>query len=167
MAMVYVGLGTNLGDRLENIREARKGLAVVPDTDLLDNAPIYETSPVGGPGGQENYYNTVSLVDTRLEPVELLRHLHAIERLRGRRREGETSRWGPRLLDLDILLWDDSVVEEPNLTVPHPRMAERAFVLAPLADLDPDFLHPVLDLTIRELLQRIPPDDAAIRRLSV
>lgn len=165
MTVVFVGFGSNMGDRLDNIRRARRELALLPDTILIDNAHIYETKPVGGPAGQDDYLNSVSLVDTRLEPLELLRRLQQIERQLGRRREGETGRWGPRLIDLDILLWEDSVIEEPELVVPHPRLAERAFVLVPLADLQPDFLHPVLDLTIRELLERNGRDDEGVRRL--
>ena len=167
MAMVFLGLGSNLGDRLANIVEARKELAVLPETILMENAPIYETKALGGPADQEDYLNSVSLVDTKLEPHDLLKHLHTIERRLGRRREGETGRWGPRLIDLDILFWDDSVVEEADLVIPHPRLAERAFVLVPLADIYPDMLHPVIELTIRELLERIGPEHEGVRRLSL
>lgn len=167
MALVYVGLGTNLGDRLENIKAARHALARLPDTLLIDNAPVYETTPVGGPADQGDYYNSVSLLDTRLEPLELLRRLQDIERALGRKREAEGVRWGPRLMDLDILLWDDQVIEERDLVAPHPRMAERAFVLAPLADLDADIVHPVVELTVRELLERMDLEHEGIRRIPV
>ena len=165
MALVYLGLGSNLGDRGANLAAARRGLAKLADTVLIDNAPVYETSPVGGPSGQGNFYNSACLVKTRLEPMDFLRATQELERAIGRVRERETSRWGPRVIDIDILLWGDSVVEEPDLVVPHPHLAERAFALMPLVDLDRDLLHPVLDMTVKELLERIDLENEGIRRL--
>ncbi|MCC8165141.1 MAG: 2-amino-4-hydroxy-6-hydroxymethyldihydropteridine diphosphokinase [Planctomycetes bacterium] len=167
MPLVHIAIGSNLGDRAENIRSARHGMALLPETVLLENAPLYETAPQGGPPGQDLFYNTVSIVDTTLEPVQLLAELQALEKAIGRDRSRETRRWGPRLIDLDIILWEDRCVEEPGLTIPHPRLAERRFVLQPLADLDPDLLHPVADLTIKELLERLDSNDEDVRRLSV
>lgn len=167
MALVYVGLGGNLGDRLENITQARKGLALLPETVLIQNASIYETRPVGGPSDQDDFYNSVSLLETRLEPLALLAALQELEYRVGRRRDEETVRWGPRVLDLDIIFYDDRVIEESGLIVPHPRMSERAFVLLPMADLDRDFVHPVLEMTVRELLERMDVENEGIRRLSV
>lgn len=167
MALAYIGLGGNVGDRLDNIARARRGLALLPETVLLQDAPIYETRPVGGPQDQAYFYNSVSLIDTHLEPLQLLSELQSLERRVGRRREDETVRWGPRVLDLDILFYDDMVIEEINLVVPHPRMIERAFVLMPLADLDRDLMHPVLEMTISELLERMDEDDEGIHRISV
>ncbi len=166
MALAYVGLGSNLGDRAAHIAAARKGLANLPDTALLGNAPVYETKPVGGPAGQQEYYNSASVLDTRLEPADLLRAAQALERELGRRRELETIRWGPRVIDIDILLYEDRIVDEPGLAIPHPRLAARAFALTPLADIDGDILHPVLDLTVRELLERIDPENEGLRRVS-
>lgn len=166
MALVYVALGTNLGDRGDNIKRARQELAKLSKTVLIDNAPVYETRPVGGPAGQENYYNSACLLETALEPMALLAELQKIERGLGRMRGTET-RWGPRVIDLDIVLWDDRVIEEPKLVVPHPRMAERAFVLKPLSDLDRDLMHPVLELTVLELLERTDWEHEGIQRISV
>lgn len=165
MALVYLGLGSNLGDREANLSAARNGLAQLGGTVLINNAHIYETPPVGGPSGQGMFLNSVSLVETSLEPLELLREIQELERRIGRVREEESVRWGPRVIDIDILLWDDEVFDEGALIVPHPRMAERAFVLLPLADLDGDILHPVVELTVRELLQRIDLENEGIRRL--
>lgn len=167
MAMVFVGLGSNMGDRVDNIRQARREMAQLSETILLEDAPLYETTPVGGPAGQDDYVNSVSLIETKQEPRQLLRCLQDIERGLGRLREKETGRWGPRFIDLDILLWGDAVVEETDLVIPHPRMAQRAFVLTPLADIDADLLHPVLELTVRELLERNGHDNEGVRRLSV
>lgn len=166
MALVYVGLGSNLGDRAANLDAARRGLANLPETFLLNNAPTYETKPVGGPADQQDYYNSVSVLETQLEPGALLRVTQDLERSLGRLREQEKLRWGPRVIDIDILLWEDQVVEEQGLTIPHPYLARRAFALVPLADLDGDLLHPVADMTIRELLERIDLENEGLRRVS-
>lgn len=165
MALVYLGLGSNLGDRMANLMAARQGVAVFPQTSLLRNAPVYETRPVGGPAGQSPFFNSVSLVETTLTPFDLLAETQKLERRLGRRREAETVRWGPRVIDIDILLWDDVVMDYGDLVLPHPRLASRAFALLPLADLDPDLLHPMLDLTVRELLERIDLENEGIRRV--
>ncbi|HUR49410.1 MAG TPA: 2-amino-4-hydroxy-6-hydroxymethyldihydropteridine diphosphokinase [Acidimicrobiales bacterium] len=125
---VYLGLGSNLGDREANLRRA---VASLPD--LAGVSPVYESSPVGGPP-QDDYLNAVAALDTDLSPRELLELARRLEEEAGRVR---TVHWGPRTLDIDVLLAGDLVVNEPDLTVPHPRWRERDFVLAPLADLDP------------------------------
>lgn len=131
----FVGLGSNLGDRLGHLRRAVEGLP-----DVVAVSPVYETDPVGGPA-QGPYLNAVVELDTDLDPSELLAACRHVEGVAGRER-GE--RWGPRTLDADLLLAGDLVVETPDLTVPHPRMWERRFVLAPLADLAPDLVPPGL-----------------------
>ena len=128
----FLGLGSNLGDRWAHLREA---VAAVPD--VVAVSPVYETSPVGGPEGQGPYLNCVVELDTALGPRELLAVAQRLEAAAGRER-GE--RWGPRTLDVDVLLVDDLTVTDPDLVVPHPRMWERRFVLAPLADLAPELL---------------------------
>lgn len=168
MALVYLGLGSNLGDRAAHLAAARRALAHLPDTSLLRNASLYETPPVGGPAGQGLFLNSVSAAETSLEPRELLREIHGIERAAGRLRENETVRWGARPLDIDILFWDDAVLEEEHLTIPHPRAAERLFVLLPMAELDRDFVHPKLGATVGQLLERLTETDGkheGIRRL--
>jgi len=128
----FLGLGSNLGDRWAYLREA---VAALPD--VVAVSPVYETSPVGGPAGQGPYLNCVVELDTALGPRALL---ELAQRLEGTARRERAERWGPRTLDVDVLLVDDLTVDEPDLVVPHPRMWERRFVLAPLADLAPELL---------------------------
>lgn len=123
----YLGLGANLGDRRANLRAA---VAAIPD--VVAVSPVYETEPVGGPSGQSPYLNLVVELDTDLSPRELLELAHHLEEAAGRVR---TETDGPRTLDVDVLLVGDLAVREPDLVVPHPRMWQRRFVLAPLADL--------------------------------
>lgn len=166
MAHVYLGLGSNQGDRAANLAAARDGLAALPETRLLRTASVYLTRPVGGPLGQEDFYNSACLVDTALPPRRLLGEIHRLERVIGRRRENERVRWGPRAIDIDILLWDGLTLAEPDLVIPHPRLATRAFALAPLAELDPEFRHPAEGASVGELLERIDQEHEGIRRLS-
>ena len=123
----YLGLGSNLGDRRAHLRAAVGALPGV-----VAVSPVYETEPVGGPAGQGPYLNLVVALETELSPRELLDVAHRLESVAGRVR---TERDGPRTLDVDVLLVGDLCVREPDLVVPHPRMWERRFVLAPLADL--------------------------------
>jgi len=120
---------------------------------VAQTSQIRETSPLGGPSGQGDFLNAVTCVSTSLGAVELLDVLQAVEDRFGRLRR---ERWGPRTLDLDLLLYDDAVIETERLVVPHPRMHERRFVLEPLCDIAPEAIHPVLCLTARELLERLP-----------
>jgi 2-amino-4-hydroxy-6-hydroxymethyldihydropteridine diphosphokinase len=146
-----VALGANLGDRLANLRAAADGvrqLGQVPDL-----SPIYETEPVGGPAGQQAYLNAVLLLRPAAayaRPQLLLDALLRIEQALGRQRR---ERWGPRLIDLDLLDLGGKVVTTPRLQLPHPQLSQRAFVLAPLCDLDPDWRHPLAGLTACQLLQ--------------
>jgi 2-amino-4-hydroxy-6-hydroxymethyldihydropteridine diphosphokinase len=129
----YIGLGSNLGDRLAHLQRAVDELAATAGIDVVAVSPVYETAPVGGPA-QDDFLNAVAAVDTDLTPRSLLEAALRIEQLEARVR---TVRWGPRTLDVDVLLFDDERVDEPDLEIPHPRMGERAFVLAPLHDLAP------------------------------
>ncbi len=149
MARAFVGLGSNIGDRLALIDQAAKALAATRGAQLIQMACIRETDPVGGPP-QGKFLNTVIELDTPLTLHQLFTSLQAIERTLGRQSSPE--RWGPRPIDLDLLLYDSQVVQEPRLTVPHPRLHERRFVLEPLAELAPALTHPVLKRTIAELL---------------
>lgn len=133
MTRAFLGLGSNLGDRERYLREAVASLGPA----VRRVSPVYETEPVGGPPGQGPYLNIVVEIDTDLSPRDLLAVCHRLEAAAGRVR-GE--RWGPRTLDVDILLIDGVRLAEPDLTVPHPRMWERRFVVAPLADLAPELV---------------------------
>jgi 2-amino-4-hydroxy-6-hydroxymethyldihydropteridine diphosphokinase len=134
MGRAFLGLGSNLGDRVGHLRTAVESLP-----DLVATSPVYETDPVGGPEDQGPYLNLVAELDTTLTPHELLEVCRAREEAAGRVRE---VRWGPRTLDVDVLLVEGRSVDAPDLQVPHPRMWERRFVLAPLADLAPDLVSP-------------------------
>ena len=164
---VFLGLGSNQGDRHANILAALRGLGALPQTRLLAASGMYETAPVGGPAGQQYFYNAVGLIETRLTPRELLKATQALEVRLGRDRSGEAVIWGPRSIDIDILLWEGLTLAEPDLLIPHPRLALRAFALAPLAEIAPDAMHPFEGLSVRQLLERIGEDDAGIRRLPV
>jgi 2-amino-4-hydroxy-6-hydroxymethyldihydropteridine diphosphokinase len=137
----YVGLGANIGDRRAAIRAALDALAATPNVRVLAVSTIRETDPVGYVD-QPRFLNAAAAVETELGARELLEELLRIERSLGRRREGP--RFGPRTIDLDLLLFGDEVVDEPGLTVPHPRLHERAFVLDPLAELAPGLVVPGL-----------------------
>lgn len=128
----FLGMGSNLGDREGHLRAAVSSLSGV-----VGVSPLYETDPVGGPNGQGPYLNIVVEITTELSPRELLGVCHRLETAAGRVR---TERWGPRTLDVDILLMEGVTVDEPDLQVPHPRLWERKFVVAPLFDLAPDLV---------------------------
>jgi 2-amino-4-hydroxy-6-hydroxymethyldihydropteridine diphosphokinase len=157
MPDVYLGLGSNLGDRAAHLAEARSAIAKAAG-EIRAASSIYDTAP-WGPVPQGNYLNQVLCIATQLVPRELLDTLHAIERAAGRDRTNEV-RFGPRTLDLDILIYGERVIDEDGLTIPHPRIGERAFVLAPLAEIAPDL---VLGGTrVRALLDHI--DATGVRR---
>ncbi len=148
----YVGLGTNLGDRAATIVSAIDALDSAAGVRVTARSAVLETDPVG-PVRQGKFLNAVVEVATTLTPQALIATCLAIERQHGRKRETER-RWGPRSLDLDLLLHGEHVVDEPGLTLPHPRMHTRAFVLDPLAEIAPELIHPVLGRSIRELRDR-------------
>lgn len=130
----YLGLGSNLGDRLGNLQRAVDLLAASPGVRVVRSSRVYETEPVGGPV-QPEYLNAVVEVDADLGPRELLEACLTVEETLGRIR---TERWGPRTIDVDLLTYGDETIDEPDLFVPHPRMHERGFVLAPLIELTAD-----------------------------
>jgi 2-amino-4-hydroxy-6-hydroxymethyldihydropteridine diphosphokinase len=137
---VYVGLGANLGDREATIRRAVELLAATPGIELVAVSTLRETDPVGY-ADQPRFLNGVAALETELAPRGLLDRLLAVERELGRVR-GEGPRFGPRTIDLDLLLYGDEVVEKPGLVVPHPRLTDRQFVLEPLHELDPELTLP-------------------------
>jgi 2-amino-4-hydroxy-6-hydroxymethyldihydropteridine diphosphokinase len=140
MTRVYVGLGSNLGDREEALRKAIELLGREPGVAVRAVSTFRETDPVGVTE-QPRFLNAVAELETAVPPRELLDRLLAIERELGRQRTAER-RWGPRAIDLDLLLYGDEVIDEQGLRVPHPRLAERRFVLEPLEELDPDLSLP-------------------------
>lgn len=129
---VYLGLGANLGDARQAVRQAMQAIAQLPDTKLLTCSSLYRTAPVDASG--PDYINAVVQIETALQPLPLLHALHAIEQAAGRERPWRNA---PRTLDLDILLYGDQCLETCELTIPHPRMWQRAFVLVPLAEIAP------------------------------
>ncbi len=161
-----VALGSNLGDRSAHIANARAALESLPATRLVAFSEVFQTEPVGVID-QGRFLNAAALLSTNLAPGELLAHLHAIERSAGRDRS-LVPRFGPRTLDLDLLLYDQTVLDRPDLTLPHPRMLERAFVLVPLAQIAPGLIIPTLGITVAQALARLPesaPHAAALATL--
>ena len=139
---VFLGLGSNLGDSVARLRRAAVQIGSLPQTHCVQGSGFYQ-SPAWGGVEQPDYTNAVLEIATQLQPLELLHQLLAIERDNGRDRQIE-QRWGPRTLDCDILLFGERQLQSAELTVPHPRMAERAFVLVPLSEIAPEFLLPGL-----------------------
>ena len=150
MSIVYIGIGSNLGNREKNCRQAvelleNKGILIKKKSSL------YETEP-WGIRDQPLFFNMAIEIETELKPEELLEVLQAVETEIGREK---TFKWGPRIIDLDILLYDDIILREETLTIPHPLMHERDFVLRPLSEIAPDMKHPILQLSIGELLNNL------------
>jgi len=153
MAIACLGLGSNLGDRRARIDAALAALRADPAVRSVVASDPVETDPVGGPPGQGRFLNAAARIETDLAPHDLLAVLKRIERDLGRAEGGP--RWGPRTIDLDLLLYDDLRLETADLVVPHPRFRERRFVLEPLAEVAPDAVDPVTGLTVRALLARL------------
>jgi 2-amino-4-hydroxy-6-hydroxymethyldihydropteridine diphosphokinase len=162
----WIGLGSNLGERESMIRMALDDLARLPDTQLLRASSLYDTEAVGETD-QPNFLNAVAEVETALEPRQLLWNLLLIERRLGRAR---TRHWGPRIIDLDLLLFGAEVLDEPGLRVPHPEMLQRSFVLVPLVELEPLLVHPETGETMLAHLSRLsgarPPVKQGTRLLN-
>ncbi len=160
---VYIGLGANLGHPRIQVEQALEQLQDLPNSDVTAVSSLYRTAPVG-PADQPDFINAVARLDTALEPLELLAALQQIERSHGRIRNGQ--RWGPRTLDLDILLVGEQVLSLPQLRVPHPQMHARAFVLGPLAEIAPPGLEIPGQGRLDELLGAVEDDARAMRRLN-
>lgn len=150
---VFIGLGSNIGDREKHIFDAIKHISSIPDTEVIRMSNIYETEPVGYTE-QDRFLNMAVCIVTELEPLELLERLQHIENLLGRQR---TVRWGPRTIDLDILLYEDLCLELPQLVIPHPRMFERAFVLIPLSEILDS--NEIMGMNVDELIKKCSDSD--------
>ena len=144
--IVYLALGSNVGNRLANLKAAINSLP--PQMEVKAKSKVYETPPWGY-ANQEKFLNQVLKVDTYLDPEPLLKHLKRLEVALGREVSFQN---GPRLIDIDILFYDDLVLESPTVVIPHPRLHERGFVLMPLMDIAPDLVHPVRKQSVREML---------------
>jgi 2-amino-4-hydroxy-6-hydroxymethyldihydropteridine diphosphokinase len=150
----FIGLGSNLGDRAANYREAIARIAQIPHTRVVRQSSIYETEPVGNLKGA--FLNGVVEVETEIAPDALMRRLLAIERVMGRKRvrgrKPARGKYRPRIIDLDLLFFNKETIETRTLTVPHPRLQERLFVLAPMSELAPALIHPKLNQSISEMM---------------
>jgi 2-amino-4-hydroxy-6-hydroxymethyldihydropteridine diphosphokinase len=156
MHHVYLSLGSNLGDRECNLEESTRQISEFAV--IKKSSGIYETEP-WGLKDQPRFLNQVILVETKLAPEELLSHLKTIEQKMGRKK---TVHYGPRLIDLDILFYDDLLLKTPDLIIPHPHITERAFVLVPLAEIAPNMIHPQHNKTIRELLKAVEKSSVSL-----
>jgi len=152
--IAYIGIGSNLGDKTKQCKKAISKILKVDHHKLLAKSSFFKTQPIGFTS-QDWFVNAVIKIETELEPFNLLRTLKAIESQLGRT---ETFRWGPRIIDPDILLFDDLEIKTEDLQIPHPRLSERKFLLVPLAEIDQDLIHPGLKKTVGELLKDIVED---------
>ncbi len=152
----HIALGANVGDKLSTLRSALDALDQAPGVRATAVSALYETAPVGGPGGQDRFLNAAAALETTLAPLALLDLLQSVEAAHQRTRE---ARWAPRTLDLDILFYGAQVVRSDRLILPHPRLSKRRFVLAPLADIAPALTHPALGASVAELLAALDPAD--------
>jgi len=156
---VYISVGSNLGDKLANCQYGIDALTRLRHTDLMAQSPFYRTEPVDYLD-QDWFVNAVIAIDTRLDPLPLLAELKAIQVAAGRTQHH--IRFGPRILDLDILLYGEVILAKPELEIPHPRLHKRRFVLQPICDIDPKIVHPVMNVSMRTLLNRLDENDQKV-----
>lgn len=159
MHVAYIGFGSNIGDRLAHIQNAIHALSKTEEISLQKISSVYKTDPVGYEA-QAEFLNGVAAIQTSLPPLSLLHILKNIETAIGRRHR---IRWGPREIDLDILIYGDLCLKTEKLVIPHPEMHRRRFVLAPLAEIAPGLVHPVLKESVQTLLARLDDDKSALK----
>ena len=157
--LAFISVGSNLGDKIENCRRGVTDLIAVSASRLVVQSPVYQTEPVDD-RDQDWFVNYLVALETMREPEELLSDISQVERAAGRIRSER--KFGPRVLDLDIILFGSRVIESNLLTVPHPRMHKRHFVLRPLCDIDPDIIHPVFQKTVGQLLDELDAADQQV-----
>lgn len=156
--LIFIGIGSNLGDKRKNCVEAVERIGRIPGCRVIESSPWYLTRPVGVEG-QDRYLNGVVSLEAEISPRELLVRLLGIEAAMGRVR---TEKWGPRVIDLDILLVGREIISDPDLQVPHPLMHTRRFVLVPMVHLAPQLIHPVLGRTMADLLHGLGEEDQEV-----
>jgi len=159
--LTYIGIGSNLGDSLANCRQAMQAIEAEKGNKIVACSPFYLTEPVGRKD-QNWFVNAVIAVETNFSPRQLMEFLRHIEKSMGRERK---ERWGPRIIDLDILFYANLICQEDDLQIPHPEMVKRRFVLQPLQDIAPHLVHPQLGKTVREILNDLPPGEKVISLL--
>jgi 2-amino-4-hydroxy-6-hydroxymethyldihydropteridine diphosphokinase len=162
MATALLGLGSNVGNREETLRSALAAIDALPDVRVRRASEFYKTRPLGGPPGQGEFFNAAATIETKTPPLQLLDEMQDIETRHGRTPASE--RWAARSLDIDLLIYDDEVMETPMLTLPHPRMTYRRFVLQPAVEIAPRTLHPVIGWPIERLLLHL---DSASDRVAI
>jgi 2-amino-4-hydroxy-6-hydroxymethyldihydropteridine diphosphokinase len=153
---IFVGLGSNLGNRRNNYQKALQQIAALPKTRIVKSSSLYESEPLGD--AKNWYVNGVIEIETEFAPEKLLSRLQAIEEALGRKRSQETKKWASRKIDLDVLLFDNQIIESRTLKIPHPELHKRRFVLLPLSELAPQLIHPRLGMSIVELLANLKDD---------
>ena len=158
----YISIGSNMGDKIGNCRSAIERLSQLEGTILLETSPFYRTTPVDYLD-QDWFINAAVKLETELDPFGLLQRMQAIQRNAGRVKDPIP--FGPRIIDLDIIFYDEAVIETAELAVPHPRMHKRAFVLQPICDIDPQLVHPVFHRRVQDLLSELGDPSQGIERI--
>ena len=154
MSVVYIGIGSNIGDRVGYVQQAYRLLNDIDKIDIKKSSSLYETEPYGYK--EQNWFiNAVIQVETNLEPLKLLMECQRIEKQLGRIKHPDAPQWGPRTLDLDILFYDNMIISSDRLMIPHPGVDQRACVLVPLLEIAPDFVHPTLNTSISEIYETL------------
>lgn len=155
MHVAYLGIGSNIGDRVGYVQQAHCLLKDTEKIEIVDSSSLYETEPYGF-SDQEWFINAVMKIKTDYTPDQLMEECFRIEKQLGRTRHPEVNKWGPRTIDIDILFYDQEVIARNNLQIPHPGLHERAYVLVPFLEIEPDLVHPVIGKTIIEMHSCLP-----------